>query len=122
MSFKKRNIKEEINIEDTFYKSEKAKATAAKNREQNQKRKAEKAEKQRKRNADKPPWNESELISVRREMLNRLGLEFNATIHDIKKSYHSLALLYHPDKFNGSDSNFKQILEAYEFLKQIGNN
>jgi curved DNA-binding protein CbpA len=42
------------------------------------------------------------------------------TLHKLKKQYHKLALKYHPDK-NGnnveSNEKFKQIQEAYFYLK-----
>jgi len=45
----------------------------------------------------------------------------NITIQFLKKKYHKQALIYHPDK-NGntpeSNEKFKQILEAYEYLKR----
>ncbi len=45
-----------------------------------------------------------------------LSLCSNLTTHSVKKQYHKLALLYHPDKNNGSDEKFKQINEAYNYL------
>ncbi len=49
-------------------------------------------------------------------MLKRLGLQSDASLQAIKKAYHSLALQYHPDKFNGNDTKFKEVLHAYEYL------
>lgn len=34
----------------------------------------------------------------------------------IKKQYHKLALLYHPDKSTGNEAKFKEINEAYQYL------
>ena len=42
-----------------------------------------------------------------------LNVNREDTIQTIKKSYLSLALRHHPDKNNGLDSEFKEILEAY---------
>lgn len=51
----------------------------------------------------------------RREMLARMGLIIDSAI-EIKKAWKRLALQYHPDKCGGQDTQFKSILEAYEFL------
>jgi len=45
-----------------------------------------------------------------------LGLDKTATNDDIKKAYKKLALLYHPDKYNGDSTMFKKINEAYQIL------
>lgn len=50
------------------------------------------------------------------EMLKRLQLQTTAKRDDIRHAYHRLALKYHPDKCGGSDTQFKLILEAYEYL------
>ena len=41
-------------------------------------------------------------------------------IHIIKKSYHALALMYHPDKNNDVDAEhvFKEVNEAYQYLQE----
>ncbi len=49
-----------------------------------------------------------------------LGVENSATAAEIKKAYRKLAMLYHPDKNPGdksSEEKFKEIVEAYEVLK-----
>jgi hypothetical protein len=51
----------------------------------------------------------------RHEMLVRMGLAVDNPI-EIKKAWKRLALQYHPDKYGGQDTQFKSILEAYEFL------
>lgn len=48
-----------------------------------------------------------------------LELPNNASNIDIKKSYHRLALLYHPDKYNGSDEHFKKLNLAYQILSDL---
>ena len=45
-----------------------------------------------------------------------LELDYNASTKDIKKSFHALAKVYHPDKNKGEDSVFKNINLAYEIL------
>ena len=45
-----------------------------------------------------------------------LELNENSTKEEIKKKYHELCLIYHPDKNNGEDTEFKKINEAYETL------
>tara|TARA_B100001758_G_C18381258_1_gene597352 strand:+ start:510 stop:1499 length:990 start_codon:yes stop_codon:yes gene_type:complete len=47
-----------------------------------------------------------------------LGIERDATKIDIKKAYHKLAIIWHPDKNNSKEakSKFQQISEAYQVL------
>lgn len=49
-----------------------------------------------------------------------LNLNENCTETEIKKSYRELCLIYHPDKNNGEDTEFKKINEAYETLSDDG--
>ena len=45
-----------------------------------------------------------------------LNVQEDATLKDIKQSYHNLSRKYHPDKNNGDDTKFKKISEAYQVL------
>lgn len=45
-----------------------------------------------------------------------LGVSHSATKAEIKKAYHKLSLLHHPDRPNGSHDKFLKIKEAYEAL------
>lgn len=46
-----------------------------------------------------------------------LGITMDASLEDIKAAYKRNAILYHPDKNEGKDEDFKLCLEAYECLK-----
>lgn len=55
-----------------------------------------------------------------REALALLGLEAPASQEEIKQAYRSLVKKFHPDLHQGSkkiEEKFKQITEAYQFLK-----
>jgi DnaJ family protein C protein 3 len=58
-------------------------------------------------------------ISLRKDYYKILEIEKTASSREIKKAYHRLALLWHPDKNKDSEEaeiKFKDILEAYEVL------
>lgn len=46
-----------------------------------------------------------------------LGLENTATLEEVKKAYHTLALQYHPDK-GGDPVKFNEIQNAYDCLEK----
>jgi len=48
-----------------------------------------------------------------------LKLNDNCTSEEIKKKYRELCLIYHPDKNDGEDAEFKKINEAYETLSDL---
>ena len=59
------------------------------------------------------------------EAIKILNLKEDFDNKDLKRSYYKEALKYHPDKTNGDDEKFKQIVNAYEYLlkyKNIENN
>ena len=45
-----------------------------------------------------------------------LGVDKNASVSDIKKSYRKLAKEHHPDKSSGNEEKFKDIANAYDIL------
>ena len=45
-----------------------------------------------------------------------LNVNKNSSKQEIKKSYYKLAKKYHPDRFSGSDNEFKKISFAYQIL------
>jgi len=49
-----------------------------------------------------------------------LGLDESASLKEIKQAYRQLSLKYHPDrnKEREADKKFKEITDAYQFLKQ----
>jgi len=45
-----------------------------------------------------------------------LGLPPSATAEEVKKAYHTLAKVHHPDSKTGNEAKFKDIAEAFEVL------
>lgn len=54
---------------------------------------------------------------AKRDYYEILGLSKSASAAEIKAAYRKLAKQHHPDKHGGDDSQFKEIGEAYEVLK-----
>ncbi len=57
--------------------------------------------------------------SKRKDYYKILGIEKDATDHEIKKAYRKLAIIHHPDKNpedEGAAERFKDVGEAYETL------
>ena len=66
---------------------------------------------------DKEKLNPANIIKAK----EILGLEEEATLYEIKKAYHKLALKYHPDKVKKEEKKqveekFKQINSAYKLI------
>jgi molecular chaperone DnaJ len=58
-------------------------------------------------------------MATKRDYYEVLGVDRNASIDDIKKSYRKLAVKFHPDKNPGdagAEEKFKELGEAYEVL------
>jgi DnaJ-class molecular chaperone len=47
-----------------------------------------------------------------------LGVSHQVSLDELKKSYHQLATIYHPDKPTGNEEKFKEINIAYELLRE----
>lgn len=45
-----------------------------------------------------------------------LGVDKNASKEELKKAFHKLAHIHHPDKNKGNDIKFKEVNEAYQVL------
>jgi molecular chaperone DnaJ len=54
---------------------------------------------------------------AKRDYYEILGLDKSAGADEIKRAYRKLAMQHHPDKHGGDDTQFKEINEAYETLK-----
>src|SRR5438067_1221206 len=59
------------------------------------------------------------IVLMKRDYYEILGVEKNASVEDVKKSYRKLAMQYHPDKNpdnKEAEEKFKEATEAYEVL------
>lgn len=54
---------------------------------------------------------------AKRDYYEVLGVSKSATAEEIKRAYRKLAMQHHPDKHGGDDTQFKELAEAYEILK-----
>jgi hypothetical protein len=86
-------------------------------RQQEQQSQSQKSGHYRPRSPSPPPPNKEAEAVQRKQMLERLGLQASETnVDTIKRAFRTLALRVHPDKTGGSDTEFKRVLEAYEYL------
>lgn len=56
-------------------------------------------------------------MASKRDYYEILGVSKSATPDEIKRAYRKLAMQHHPDRHGGDDTQFKEIGEAYEVLK-----
>jgi molecular chaperone DnaJ len=54
---------------------------------------------------------------AKRDYYDILGVSKSASADEVKRAYRKLAKEHHPDKHGGDDSQFKELGEAYEVLK-----
>jgi molecular chaperone DnaJ len=54
---------------------------------------------------------------AKRDYYEILGVSKSASADEIKRAYRKLAMQHHPDKHGGDDTQFKEVAEAYEVLK-----
>lgn len=60
----------------------------------------------------------ADMARMRRQALQTLGADENATPAELEKLHKKLVLQTHPDRNGGDDTAFRQMQEAYEFLTQ----
>jgi molecular chaperone DnaJ len=54
---------------------------------------------------------------AKRDYYEVLGVSKSASADEIKRAYRKLAMQHHPDRHGGDDTQFKELGEAYEVLK-----
>lgn len=59
---------------------------------------------------------ENRLLEVSR-CYEILGIKRDATPQEIKEAYRRLSLKYHPDRNSSNDKKFKEIVDAYQTIK-----
>lgn len=72
------------------------------------------------KNFNDNPNSSPKIIYYRDEMeknLHILGLTKEANMKSVKQKYRELSKIYHPDRENGSVSEFRKIKKAYENIK-----
>ena len=63
----------------------------------------------------KPKYTEQEIMHA----LSVLNINDKNNVREIKKAYHKLSLIYHPDRPSGNENKFKEINNAYSILMDI---
>ena len=60
----------------------------------------------------------AKLLMTRKEALDFFGLDYDASLDQIKKAYRKAVLLNHPDSSGGSDAKMKKVNEAMDVLRK----
>ncbi len=61
--------------------------------------------------------------NAERKAFDVLGLEIDATAHDVKTRFKALVKRHHPDANGGdrsSEDKLREIIQAYNYLKSVG--
>jgi hypothetical protein len=77
----------------------------------------------RSRAKPKPEAETRVVRNAERKALETLGLEFGATLADIKARFKALVKRHHPDANGGdrsSEDRLREIIQAYNYLKSVG--
>ena len=73
--------------------------------------------------ANGKPHAETRVVrNAERKALDTLGLEIDATLHDIKARFKALVKRHHPDANGGdrsSEDRLREIIQAYNYLKSV---
>ncbi len=76
----------------------------------------------RSRTNGKPHAETRVVRNAERKALDTLGLEIDATLHDIKARFKALVKRHHPDANGGdrsSEDRLREIIQAYNYLKSV---
>lgn len=114
-----------ISVEEIPFPSDLSSIEWWQQRERNRQAKRERRAKQSTGYREYHTVYEPKIATARNQALAILGLEEDATVDDIKKSYRRLVKIHHPDKYHKlgtravemATNTFKQINEAYEHLR-----
>ena len=75
------------------------------------------------RRSERHPPEARAVRNAERKALNALGLEADASAHEVKTRFKTLVKRHHPDANGGdrsSEDRLREIIQAYNYLKSIG--